>query len=376
MTPVHISYQPGVLRLLDQTQLPAATTFLELRTSPEVAAAIKRLCVRGAPAIGIAAAYAMAIEAHDQARRDLDDGEFLRRLEQAAAQLVAVRPTAVNLAWAVDQQLKSARARVASGSSHASIAQALDEAAETIHQEDIAACRRIGDNGAAFLLSLAGPFERESPSNAARTNKLRILTHCNTGDLATGGYGTALGVIRSAWKSGNLERVLVDETRPLLQGARLTVWELQQDGIPYKLITDSMGPHFMQLKEIDAVVVGADRIARNGDTANKIGTYGLALAAKAHGLPFIVAAPVSTFDTATASGADIVIEERNPQEVTSFAGAASAPIDTIVANPAFDITPAAYVTAIATERGMLAPPFARAIDALFSSVPATAKARP
>ncbi len=359
MTPAHISYRPGVLHLLDQTQLPEATIFVELRTLPEIAAAIRHLRVRGAPAIGIAAAYAMAIEAHELARQNLDDHAFLDRLGQAASGITTARPTAVNLGWAVKQQLGLARRKIDTGASHESAASALDESAKVIHQDDIASCRRIGDNGAAFLA--LGSSEPLGPPE-----RLRVLTHCNTGDLATGGYGTALGIIRSAWKAGKIERVFVDETRPLLQGARLTVWELQQDGIPHTLITDSMAAHFMQRKELDAVIVGADRIARNGDIANKIGTYGLALAAKAHGLPFIVAAPISTFDPAIASGADIVIEERSPHEVTSFAGARSAPHDTVVANPAFDVTPAEYIRAIVTERGVLTPPFTAAIDALLA----------
>ncbi len=368
MTPAHISYRPGVLHLLDQTQLPGATIFVEIRTLPEVAAAIKALRVRGAPAIGIAAAYAMAIEAHELATRKLDDTTFLHRLEQAATGLAAARPTAVNLAWAVKRQLGIAQTKLKAGASHELIAIALDESAVEIHQDDIAACRRIGDNGVAFLA------ERHAKALEPK-ERLRVLTHCNTGDLATGGYGTALGIIRSAWKAGKIERVFVDETRPLLQGARLTAWELQQDSIPHTLIADNMAAHFMQRKEIDAVIVGADRIARNGDTANKIGTFGLALAARTFGLPFIVAAPVSTFDPAIATGADIVIEERNPHEVTTFAGVRSAPHDTVVANPAFDVTPADYIAAIVTERGVLTPPFTEAIEAMLRSEPISGKVR-
>lgn len=366
--PAHISYRPGVLHLLDQTQLPGATIFVEIRTLPEVAAAIKALRVRGAPAIGIAAAYAMAIEAHELAARKLDNNTFLHKLEQAAAGLAAARPTAVNLGWAVNRQLEIAQTKLKAGASHESIASALDESAAAIHQDDIAACRRIGDYGVAFLV------EHRAKVLASK-ERLRVLTHCNTGDLATGGYGTALGIIRSAWKAGKIERVFVDETRPLLQGARLTVWELQQDGIPHTLIADNMAAHFMQRKEIDAVIVGADRIARNGDTANKIGTFGLALAARTFGLPFIVAAPVSTFDPAIATGADIVIEERSPHEVTSFAGVRSAPHDTVVANPAFDVTPAEYIAAIVTERGVLTPPFTEAIYVMLRSEPISGRVR-
>lgn len=357
MIPAHISYRPGVLHLLDQTQLPAATIFLELRTLPEVAGAIKALRVRGAPAIGITAAYAMAIEAHELAGQSLDADAFLERLEQAAAGLIAVRPTAVNLSWAVHRQLSVAQEQQGLGASLPAIAAVLDGTAEAIHREDIESCKRIGDHGAVFLMNVAGDGQ------VAR-RKLTVLTHCNTGDLATGGYGTALGVIRSLWKRGNLERVFVDETRPVLQGARLTTWELQQDAIPHTLLTDSMAAHFMQRGEVDAIVVGADRIARNGDVANKIGTYALALAANAHDLPFVVAAPLSTFDAGLASGAEIVIEQRNPNEVTSFAGARFAPNDTEAANPAFDVTPAQRIDAIVTERGAIEPPYESAIAAL------------
>jgi len=374
VTPAHISYRPGVLHLLDQTQLPAASIFLELRTLPEVAGAIKQLRVRGAPAIGIAAAYAMAIEAHELADVALDKDAFLERLSQAAAGLVAVRPTAVNLSWAVQRQLATAGECLSSGASLQATAEALDRAAEAIHREDIEACKRIGDHGAAYLMKRGGrPSGAPSPAHGA--SRLRVLTHCNTGDLATGGYGTALGVVRSLWKAGGLERVFVDETRPVLQGARLTAWELQQDGIPHTLITDSMAAHFMQRGEIDAVVVGADRIARNGDIANKIGTYALSLAARAHGLPFLVAAPLSTFDPNLAAGSDIKIEERNPSEVTSFLNARSSPPDTQAANPAFDVTPAHNVSALVTERGAIEPPFKSAIDALLVQGPAAPKVR-
>ena len=235
------------------------------------------------------------------------------------------------------------------GATPQAIVSSLDNLARAIHDEDIAACHRIGEEGATLF-----------------TGRVRMLTHCNTGDLATGGYGTALGVIRSLWQAGKLAHVYVDETRPVLQGARLTVWELRRDEIPYTLIADNMAGHFMQRKMIDAVIVGADRIARNGDTANKIGTYGLAVLAKAHGLPFIVAAPLSTFDPSVANGEGIVIEERNPAEMTTFAGARSAPADAIVANPAFDVTPAEYVSAFVTERGAIHPPYATSVAKLLN----------
>jgi len=343
----HISYQPGVLRLLDQTQLPAATVFVELRSWAEVAAAIRRLLVRGAPAIGITAAYGLALEGHTLAARTLDDATFIQGLRRAGEGLTSARPTAVNLGWAVTRMLDVAQTQVASGGAHGAVADALDAQARAIHEEDVAACHRIGDHGAAL-------FDKA----------VCILTHCNTGDLATGGYGTALGVVRSLWRDGRLAHVYVDETRPVLQGARLTAWELQRDAIPYTLIADGMAAHFMQRRGIDAVVVGADRIARNGDTANKIGTYGLAVLARAHGLPFIVAAPRSTFDPALESGAGIVIEERDAAEMTTFAGARSAPVGATVANPAFDVTPSEFITSIVTESGSLKPPLTSAIAAM------------
>jgi len=354
----HISYDAGTLRLLDQTQLPARVVFVTLNTAPEVAEAIAQLRVRGAPAIGITGAYGMAIEARNLIAAGMTGAQFLQRLNTAAATLVASRPTAVNLAWSVQRMLREAALQVESGAAAPAIIASLDRLARAIHDDDVAACHRIGDEGATLF-----------------TGRVRILTHCNTGDLATGGYGTALGVIRSLWKAGKLEHVYVDETRPVLQGARLTVWELRQDRIPYTLIADNMAGHFMQRKMIDAVIVGADRIARNGDTANKIGTYGLAVLAKAHGLPFLVAAPLSTFDPSLANGAGIVIEERNPEEMTTFAGARSAPADATVANPAFDVTPAEYVSTFVTECGAIHPPFAGSIAKILG-VGALAQATP
>jgi methylthioribose-1-phosphate isomerase len=349
LTQLHIDYQPGTLRLLDQTRLPKRAVFVTLTNWPDVAEAIKLLRVRGAPAIGITAAYGLAIEAHNLTSQGSEGSEFSAKLREAAEGLVASRPTAVNLAWAVNRMMAAADSKIAAGASAKSVATSLDELARTIHDEDIAACHSIGDAGATLF-----------------SGHVRMLTHCNTGDLATGGYGTALGVVRSLWANGKLERVYVDETRPVLQGARLTTWELQQDNIPYTLIADGMAAHFMKRKMIDAVIVGADRIARNGDTANKIGTYGLAVLARAHGLPFVVAAPVSTFDPLLATGDGIVIEERDPQEITTFAGARSAPQNATVANPAFDVTPASYITAFVTEHGIIKPPFESSIPQVLS----------
>ncbi len=358
MTEPHISYQPGALRLLDQTSLPGATAFVSLRTWPEVAEAIAALRVRGAPAIGIAAAYAMAIEAHRLTARNSQATDFMSGLRDAARGLVASRPTAVNLAWAVERMIAAAQSQVDAGASSSTLAAALDEEARTIHAEDVAACHRIGDFGAELF-----------------AGRVRILTHCNTGDLATGGYGTALGVVRSLHAADKLEHVYVDETRPVLQGARLTAWELQQDGIPFTLIADSMAAHFMRAGKVGAVIVGADRIACNGDTANKIGTYALAVLARAHNLPFIVAAPRSTFDPALASGASITIEQRSPEEIVTFAGSRCAPQGATVANPAFDITPAGYITAIVTDTGVLKPPLGAAIARMTGQTMAPLAAR-
>ena len=343
----HIRYEPGVLRLLDQTRLPARTEYVELHEWPQVVEAIAGMKVRGAPAIGITAAYGLALAAHAAAARGSSGDAFDEELNAAAARLAAARPTAVNLAWAIDRALHEARALRAQGLPPNAVATALAALATRMHEEDIASSRRIGDAGAALL----------APGS-------RVLTHCNTGDLATGGYGTALGIIRSAWRDGAIARVFVAETRPLLQGSRLTAWELQRDGIAYTLITDSMAAHFMARGEITAVIVGADRIARNGDVANKIGTYSLAVLAKAHGVQFIVAAPLSTFDANTPTGADIPIEERSGAEVTRVGGVATAPPEAASANPAFDITPAAYISAIVSDAGIARPPFERSLGAL------------
>jgi methylthioribose-1-phosphate isomerase len=338
-----IAFEDGTLRLLDQTQLPGKVVVFELREWPEVARAIEEMRVRGAPAIGIAAAYGVALAARAYEGR----ADVAMRMIQAAAGLVKARPTAVNLAWAVHRVLDEIRPLMRPGEK--SISQAAEASAARIHEEDRSACRRIGEFGAALL-----------PAGAD------VLTHCNTGSLATGGDGTALGVIRSAWRTGALARVIAAETRPLLQGARLTVWELLEDGIPCTLITDSMAASYMARGLVSAVVVGADRIAKNGDTANKIGTYGLAVLAKAHGIPFYVAAPRSTLDPAIACGADIPIEHRNPDEVTSIHGLPIAPAGAHAENPAFDITPADHITAIVTEFGVLQPPLPRSIGELFA----------
>jgi methylthioribose-1-phosphate isomerase len=303
--------------VLDQRRLPEEEVELECRSVNEVAEAIRTLAVRGAPAIGVAAAYGYALAA---AR-----GEDL---EEAAATLAASRPTAVNLAWAL------AEMRSFDGD--------LAERARELHRDEVERCRRMAEHAAALI----------SPGT-------RALTHCNTGGLATGGYGTALGALRAAFAQGLLEHVFVDETRPLLQGSRLTTWELERAGIPHTVIADSAAGALMAQGEVDHVLTGADRIAANGDTANKIGTYALAVLATHHGIPFMVVAPTTTIDQATATGADIPIEERSPEELTSRFAAR---------NLAFDVTPAGLIGAIVTEHGAHRPPFADSLPHLDSSV--------
>jgi methylthioribose-1-phosphate isomerase len=322
--------EPGdAVMLLDQRLLPDEEAWLALCGADAVAEAIRDLAVRGAPAIGVAAAYALACEA----RR----GASGPALESAAERLVQARPTAVNLAWAVRRMSE----RFGEGPA------ALLREAHAIRDEDEAACRRIGELGAALI-----------------PEKARILTHCNAGALATAGYGTALGVVRAAFDAGKGVAVFADETRPFLQGARLTAWELHRDGIPVTLLTDGMAGWLMQRGEIACVVVGADRIAANGDVANKIGTYALAVLARHHGLPFYVAAPWSTVDLAMPSGAAIPIEERGSEEVVVLAGKRIAPAGVLARYPAFDVTPAALVTAIITERGVSREPHREALRRL------------
>jgi methylthioribose-1-phosphate isomerase len=319
--------------MLDQRLLPGEVTYHRYHKPDQVAEAIRAMVVRGAPAIGIAAAYALVLNAH---RERGTPAMFLIANGIAGRVLAATRPTAVNLAWAVARMARAA-ASAAALSPEARF-QALLSEAESIHREDVAACREIGRLGAAFV-----------PDGAT------VLTHCNAGALATGGYGTALGVIRAAHAAGKRIRVLADETRPYLQGARLTAWELARDGVPVEVITDSMAAHFFQRGEIGFVVVGSDRIAKNGDVANKIGTYGVAVLAAAHGVPFTVAAPWSTVDLQTADGRAIPIEERSRDEVARIGTTLLVADEIAVRHPAFDVTPARLIDAIFTERGSLSP---------------------
>jgi methylthioribose-1-phosphate isomerase len=319
--------------MLDQRLLPAEVVYRRYRKPDEVAEAIRAMVVRGAPAIGISAAYALAL----QAKLETGDGAaFLMANGVAGRFLNATRPTAVNLAWAVARMSRKA-ADVAALDPVARY-EAMRAEAEAIHREDVAACHAMGALGA-----------EDVPDGAT------ILTHCNAGALATGGYGTALGVIRAAHARGKLVRVLADETRPYLQGARLTAWELHEDGIPVEVITDSMAAHFMSRGEVSFVVVGSDRIARNGDVANKIGTYGVAVLASHHGVPFTVAAPMSTIDFATKTGAEIPIEERSRDEVAKVGDAILVGEGIPCRHPAFDVTPARLVDAVYTERGVFRP---------------------
>ncbi len=338
----------GEVVLIDQLALPQAERYVSCRSWREVADRISDMTVRGAPAIGVTAAGGIALAAAEAAVTSADDpAAFQAALELAASGLLATRPTAVNLRWALDEMRRAWEAALAAGgpdAAPAAVAVMLLREARAIHDDDVDRCLRIGEHGAALFR--AGD---------------RILTHCNAGALATAGYGTALGVIRSAAARHQDISVWVDETRPWLQGARLTAWELQVEGIPYQLISDNMAGYFMRRGEVDGVVVGADRIAANGDTANKIGTYSVSVLAKEHGVPFYVAAPLSTVDLTVAGGDAIPIEERDPAEVTAFRGEQVAPEGAVARHPAFDVTPAANIAAIITEAGVLCPPFAPAL---------------
>lgn len=325
------------VRLLDQRLLPSSVAFVECAGVHEVGQAIQDMVVRGAPAIGIAAAYGMVLSALSAARCDSRQG-FLKALKADGKRLRTARPTAVNLAWAVDRQLNLAQDLARMGAEVPEMLQALEEEALRIHAEDVASCRSIGRHGLAFM-----------------PEKGTVLTHCNAGALATGGYGTALGIIRAAVEAGRSIHVFADETRPYLQGARLTAWELREDGIPVTLICDSAAGGLMAGGRIDVVVVGADRIAASGDTANKVGTFSLAVLAAHHGIPFIVAAPRSTFDPETKDGAGIPIESRSEDEVLSHGGVRIAPENVRAFNPAFDVTPHSLIRAIITEDGPISP---------------------
>jgi methylthioribose-1-phosphate isomerase len=339
---IPVQWQNEKLIILDQTRLPQEETYLETGNYTDVAAAIQRLAVRGAPAIGVATAYGVALGALSIEAQNKN--EFLFQFEKVLRTFQQSRPTARNLFWAIERMKRTAEA----GETVDGIKRSLVKEAQKIHEEQIESDKALSQLGA-FLLK----------------DGQTILTHCNTGALATAGFGTALGVIKQAFAEGKDIRVIATETRPLLQGARLTACELKKAGIPFILITDSMAGSFMRRKQVDAVIVGADRIARNGDTANKIGTYTLAVLAKEHALPFYVAAPVSTVDLTIPSGDGIVIEERGPEEVTCFQGICTTPEGIQAANPAFDVTPHEYITAIITDKGVISADFEKGLREAF-----------
>jgi methylthioribose-1-phosphate isomerase len=343
-----IEWKDDAVVMIDQRKLPASEVYVSCNTAAEVAKAIKTMVIRGAPAIGVAAAMGIALGM----KRSKATGtkQFATEFQKTCDLMAATRPTAVNLFWAIERMKRTFAAAAQGGCSVDEIKQRLEDDARRIHDEDVQSCRDMGAHGAALV-----------PQDA------RILTHCNAGALATAGYGTALGVIRAAAEQGKNVAVLADETRPFLQGARLTAWELVKDGINTTVITDNMTASMMRLGNVDLVVVGADRIAANGDVANKIGTYGVAVLAKEHGIPFYVAAPLSTIDLDTPDGSGIPIEERNAREVTHVGSSRLTPEGALIRNPAFDVTPAKYITAIVTERGIARPPFSESLAQLMNS---------
>ncbi len=341
-----IAREGDAIVMIDQRKLPAQELYVRCKTAPEVARAIKTMVIRGAPAIGVAAALGLALGM----RRSSATGtqKFAAEFQKTCDLMASTRPTAVNLFWAIERMKRSFGAGVQAGESVDQIKDRLDREADMIHDEDVASCRAMGAFGAAVV-----------PADA------RILTHCNAGALATAGYGTALGVIRGAVEQGKRVAVFADETRPFLQGARLTAWELVRDGIQTTVITDNMSGALMRQKKVDLVVVGADRIAANGDTANKIGTYSVAVLAREHQIPFYVAAPLSTIDLKTPDGTHIPIEERNAREVTHVGGSQMAPDGALIWNPAFDVTPHEFIAGIITERGIFRAPYVESLKRAF-----------
>jgi len=337
-----LAWTPEGVRFIDQTKLPLEESYVLATTYEQVAEVIVTMVVRGAPAIGVSAAYGIALGAKQS--KAATAAEFAPEFERICTRLAGTRPTAVNLFWAIDRMKGLFAALRAAGASMAEVQDKVLAEADAMYEEDIAACKAMGAFGGALLPDEAG-----------------VLTHCNAGALATCGYGTALGVIRSAVERGKRIHVYADETRPFLQGARLTAWELMEDGIPTTVICDNMAASLMRAGKIQAVVVGADRIAANGDFANKIGTYNVAILAKEHGIPFYCAAPWSTIDLACATGDAIPIEERPAVEVTHHGGKQLTPHGVGICNPAFDVTPAKYTTAIFTERGVLRAPYAESL---------------
>ena len=341
-----IAREADAVVMIDQRKLPAQEIYVRCKTAGEVAKAIKTMVIRGAPAIGVAAAMGIALGMRKS--KATGTQKFAAEFQSVCELMAGTRPTAVNLFWAIDRMKRAFADAVQAGESVDQIKDRLDREAERIHDEDVASCRAMGAFGAEVV-----------PADA------RILTHCNAGALATAGYGTALGVIRGAVEQGKAVAVFADETRPFLQGARLTAWELVRDGINTTVITDNMAGALMRQGKVNFVVVGADRIAANGDTANKIGTYGVAVLAREHQIPFYVAAPLSTIDLKTPDGQHIPIEERNAKEVTHVGGSQLAPEGAHVWNPAFDVTPHHLIVGIITERGIFRAPYAESLARAF-----------
>jgi methylthioribose-1-phosphate isomerase len=340
-----IEWKDESVVMIDQRKLPSVEVYVTCKTAVEVAKAIRTMVIRGAPAIGVAAAMGIALGMRKS--KATGTKQFATEFQKTCDLMAATRPTAVNLFWAIDRMKRAFADAVQAGSSVDEIKDRLEAEAHRIHDEDVASCRSVGAHGATLV-----------PESAS------ILTHCNAGALATAGYGTALGVIRAAVEQGKQVTVLADETRPFLQGARLTAWELLKDGIDTTVITDNMAGTMMLQGHVDLVVVGADRIAANGDVANKVGTYAVAVLARAHGIPVYVAAPISTIDLNTPDGSRIPIEERNAREVTHIGPSRLVPNEARIRNPAFDVTPAEYVTAIVTERGIARAPYKESLAAL------------
>jgi methylthioribose-1-phosphate isomerase len=340
-----IEWKDDAIVMVDQRKLPGTEIYVTCSTAKEVAKAIKTMVIRGAPAIGVAAAMGIALGM----KRSSATGtkQFVTEFQRVCDLMAATRPTAVNLFWAIERMKRTFADAAQRGLSVAELKARLEDEARAIHDEDVQSCRAMGAHGASLV-----------PESA------RILTHCNAGALATAGYGTALGVIRAAAEQGKRIAVLADETRPFLQGARLTAWELVKDGIDTTVITDNMAGAMMRLQQVDLVVVGADRIAANGDVANKIGTYSVAVLAREHDIPFYVAAPLSTIDLDTSDGSRIPIEERSDREVTHVGGSRLTPEGARIRNPAFDVTPARYVSAIITERGIARAPYEESLAEL------------
>ena len=340
-----IEWRTDSVVMIDQRKLPASEIYVTCKTAKDVAKAIKTMVIRGAPAIGLAAAMGIALGMLRS--KATGTKQFTTEFQKTCDLMAGTRPTAVNLFWAIERMKRTFAEAAQGGCSVDELKQRLVDDAQRIHDEDVASCRAMGAHGATLV-----------PDTA------RILTHCNAGALATAGYGTALGVVRAAVEQGKKIAVMADETRPFLQGARLTAWELIKDGIDTTVITDNMSASMMRLGHVDLVVVGADRIAANGDVANKVGTYGVAVLAREHGIPFYVAAPISTVDLSTADGDGIPIEERNAREVTHVGSSRLTPEGAHIRNPAFDVTPAKFVTAIITERGIARAPYTESLALL------------